>query len=164
MKRLRANEDVDAPSQDVDTLTEIPPTYVIEYAPDAGDVERAFVLDGLRAYNLRFVPDPHYSPMVFFLRDSHGRIAGGLVGETSWEWLHIYWLWVEEAARSHGFGQQLLAHAEKEATKRGCVSSWLDTFEFQAPTFYEKAGYSLFGTLENCPPGFRRFFFQKKLA
>ncbi len=145
-------------------MIEIPRTYAIEYAPDATAAERELVLEGLRTYNFRFAGEPHFSSLVFFLRDSHGRIAGGLVGETAWEWLHIYWLWVEEAARSQGFGRQLLAYAEKEASKRGCVSSWLDTFEFQAPAFYEKAGYRLFGTLENCPPGFRRFFFQKSLA
>jgi ribosomal protein S18 acetylase RimI-like enzyme len=145
-------------------LTDIPSSYSIVYAPDATDAERTLVLEGLKAYNQQFVPDPRFSPLVFLLCDSNGRVAGGLVGETVWDWLHIHWLWVEEAARSRGFGRQLLAHAEREAANRGCVSCWLDTFDFQAPAFYEKAGYTAFGTLENCPPGFRRLFFQKKLV
>jgi GNAT superfamily N-acetyltransferase len=145
-------------------LTGSPHDYTLEYAPDATVEERTAVLDGLRAFNLRFVPEPQFAPIVVLLRDSSGTIAGGLVGETGWQWLHIYWLWVEDTARGRGFGRQLLAMAEGEAIRRRCVASWLDTFEFQARGFYERSGYKLFGTLENYPPGYGRYFLEKRLA
>jgi len=133
-----------------------PQAYTLEYAPDATAEERAAVLDGLRAFNLRFVPEPQFAPMVVLLRDSSGIIAGGLVGETGWQWLHIYWLWVEDVARGRGFGRQLLAMAEREATRRQCVASWLDTFEFQARGFYEGIGYEVFGEIPDYPAGYAR--------
>jgi ribosomal protein S18 acetylase RimI-like enzyme len=38
---------------------------------------------------------------------------------------------------------------------------WLDTFSFQARGFYEKLGYTVFGEIENHPPGHSRFFLRK---
>jgi GNAT superfamily N-acetyltransferase len=55
-----------------------------------------------------------------------------------------------------------MAAAEEEGRRRGCTAVWLDTFEFQARPFYEKLGYSNFGTLDY-PAGFKRFFLQKAL-
>ena len=37
------------------------------------------------------------------------------------------------------------------------------TWSFQAPRFYPKFGYTVFGTLD-CPPGNKRFFLQKRLT
>jgi ribosomal protein S18 acetylase RimI-like enzyme len=54
--------------------------------------------------------------------------------------------------------------AEAEAIHRGCRGAWLDTFSFQARGFYERLGYSIFGTIENFPPGHRRFFLKKDFA
>jgi hypothetical protein len=54
--------------------------------------------------------------------------------------------------------------AEAEAIRRGCRGAWLDTFSFQARGFYERPGYSIFGTIENFPPGHRRFFLKKDFA
>jgi GNAT superfamily N-acetyltransferase len=76
--------------------------------------------------------------------------------------LFIKWLWIDEAYRGHGHGRKLMASAEEEGRRRGCTAVWLDTFEFQARPFYEKLGYSSFGTLDY-PAGFKRFFLQKSL-
>ena len=46
---------------------------------------------------------------------------------------------------------------------RGCVGARLDTFEFQAPGFYEKLGYTRFGRIDDHPRGYSRFFMQKRL-
>src|ERR1700733_13030693 len=43
-----------------------------------------------------------------------------------------------------------------------CHSAWVDTFSFQAPGFYPKLGYEVFGELDY-PPGHRRIFFRKHL-
>ena len=55
-----------------------------------------------------------------------------------------------------------MAAAEAEGRRRGCAIVWLDTFEFQARPFYEKLGFTVFGTLDY-PAGFKRFFLQKSL-
>jgi hypothetical protein len=38
---------------------------------------------------------------------------------------------------------------------------WLNTF--QARGFYEAARYELFGMLDNCPAGQKRYFLRKRL-
>jgi len=57
----------------------------------------------------------------------------------------------------------MLEHVENEAIAlRGTVSH-CDTFDFQANDFYLKHGYSIFGVLEDCPPGHKRYYISKKL-
>jgi hypothetical protein len=41
---------------------------------------------------------------------------------------------------------------------------WLDTFSFQAREFHERLGYTVFGTITDCPPGHSRFFLKKALG
>jgi ribosomal protein S18 acetylase RimI-like enzyme len=48
--------------------------------------------------------------------------------------------------RRRGVGRELMAQAEARAVERGCHAAWLDTFSFQARSFYEKLGYGEFGT------------------
>jgi hypothetical protein len=53
--------------------------------------------------------------------------------------------------------------AEDLAREKNCVGIWLDTFDFQAPDFYRKHGFSEFGQLQDYPPGHQRLFFHKRL-
>jgi GNAT superfamily N-acetyltransferase len=123
----------------------------------------AAVRDGLFAFNRLHTPNDQYERMALFLRDSDGAIAGGLLGETYWSWLHVGILWVRESARSQGFGSQLLARAEEEARARGCHSAFLDTMSFQALPFYQSRGYTIFGELADHPIGHERYFLKKDL-
>ena len=103
--------------------------------------------------------------LAIFLRDEAGRVVGGLRGATVWGWLEIKWLWIAEPHRRQGHGRRLVAAAEREAVGRGCRHAWLDTFDFQAPEFYARLGYAVFGTLEDFPRGHTRYFLRKmKLA
>lgn len=101
--------------------------------------------------------------LVIPLRDDNGSVAGGLWGGTSFEWLHVQMLFVPEQLRGLGVGGALMALAEAEARARGCRGAHVDTFSFQAAPFYRKLGYTLFGVLQDCPPGHDRLFFQKRL-
>jgi len=56
-----------------------------------------------------------------------------------------------------------LAQAEDEARKRGAKKAYLDTFSFQAPEFYKKYGYKVFGELKEFPPGHQRYYLTKEL-
>ena len=66
--------------------------------------------------------------------------------------------------RGRGLGGRLLAAAEQEAVRRGCVGALLDPHDFQAPAFYYKHGYELFGTLTDLPPGHVRYYLAKRFA
>ena len=136
-------------------------TFSFEESPDAKDHQ--IIRDGLTAYNLNFVPDAQYKALNIILRDADDCVVGGLVGNTYWGWLYVTLLWVDERVRGDGFGRQLLLKAEGEALRRGCRHAHLDTLDFQAPDFYEKQGYTLWGTLDDLPDGHKRYFYQKEL-
>jgi GNAT superfamily N-acetyltransferase len=90
--------------------------------------------------------------------------VGGLWGETVFSHLHVDVLFVPESLRGIGIGRQLMIEAESEPVRRGCIGAWLDTFSFQARGFYERLGYTVFGTIADCPPGHSRIFLRKVLS
>ena len=89
---------------------------------------------------------------------------GGLWGRTAGTWLFVELLFIPEEMRRNGLGRKMMATAEEEARARACRGVWLDTFSFQARGFYEKLGYSVFGAIENFPPGHARYFLKKDFA
>lgn len=137
--------------------------YVVtlETEPRHSDVQA--VVTGLIAYNEAQVGPLGEQHLIYFLRAADQTVVGGLLGETYWGWLHIQILWISDSLRHQGHGTALLAAAEQEAIRRGCHHAYLDTLSFQAPTFYEKNGYTRFGALQDMPRGHTRYFLQKEL-
>lgn len=131
----------------------------VEPRPSAAEAN--VVISGLRAFNVDFIGDPADEPVHVFVRDGAGAVVGGLIGHIRWRWLYVSKLWVAATHRGQGHGAALIAAGEEHARARGCLGVHLDTFEFQARPFYEKVGYTLFGTLDNYPPGFRQYHFAK---
>ena len=101
--------------------------------------------------------------LVIPIRDDNGSVTGGLWGWTSFQWLHVQLLFVPETLRGQGIGSALMASAEAEARKRGCRGALVDAFSFQAPRFYETIGFTLFGILQDFPPGHDRHYFFKRI-
>lgn len=130
--------------------------------PDASPGDVAAVQAGLRAFNERIIGEPAEEQVQLFLRDANGRVAGGLLGDIRWRWLYVAKLWVDDEHRGSGQGTALMLAAEAHARRRGCLGSYLDTFEYQARPFYEKLGYSLFGTLDGYPPGYCQYHLAKR--
>ena len=97
------------------------------------------------------------------IRDASGKIAGGLWGYSYARWLFVHLLVVPESLRGQGIGTRMMKMAEDEARARGCVGIHLDTFSFQARPFYEKLGFSRFGSIEDWLPGVSRHFLLKRL-
>lgn len=134
----------------------------LEVTDISGGADFQAVQDGLEAYNASVAPDATPTPLNVYVRE-HGTLLGGLCGQTFWDWLWVGQVWVEEARRSEGIGRSLMDAAEGEARRRGCNHVFLDTVSVQAPGFYEKLGYRVVGTLEEFPPGERKFFMTKDL-
>jgi GNAT superfamily N-acetyltransferase len=100
--------------------------------------------------------------LVIPIHGDDGKVIGGFWGATMFEWLHVGMLFVPESLRCQGFGSGLMAAAESEARKRGCRGAHVDTFSFQAAPFYQKLGFTLFGVLEDYPPGHSQLYFRKR--
>jgi GNAT superfamily N-acetyltransferase len=114
---------------------------------------------------LRGTPGERESPLHVWALDDAGRLAGGLVGHTWATWLHVTYLWVDEAVRGAGLGGHLLARAEHLArTERACTASRLETWDFQAPKFYVKQGYEILCALPDYPPGITEYTLVKRWA
>ncbi len=77
--------------------------------------------------------------------------------------LAINVLFVDENYRDKGLGSLLLNKVENETKIMGAKLVHLDTFDFQAKDFYLKHGYEIFGVLEDCPPGHKRYYMKKVL-
>ena len=130
-------------------------------APSASD--REAVLSGLLTF-IRIEAGVVGTPLAVLVRDEAGAVVGGLTGRTSAAWPFVELLWLPEALRGTGLGTCLIAEAEAEAMRRGCLGAHLDTFDFQAPGFYRKLGYEMFGSIEDHPPGHMRFWMRKRFA
>lgn len=136
----------------------------IDIAINPGDEERSAILKPLRAYNIAQAGDPKPETVALLVRDEHSdEVIGGLYGDILYRWLFIELLAIPEHTRGQGIGSRLMSMAEDLAREKDCVGIWLDTFDFQAPEFYKRHGYSEFAHLTDFPPGRKRFFFQKRL-
>lgn len=127
--------------------------------------EREFIDHELGDFNAKKVPltqTPHTVPMNFVVKENN-KIIGGINAELySWRILYISILWVNELYRGRGLGSQLIQKVENESQKHGCTLAHLDTFDFQAKDFYLKQGFEIFGILDDCPPGHKRYYLKKK--
>jgi len=118
---------------------------------------------GLREFNTQNAGDDKYQSLCLALFANDNEIVGGVLADIYWDWLYINVLWVKTELRGKGFGRDLLLRAEEESRQRGAKSAYLDTFSFQAPDFYKKYGYRVFGELNDFPAGHKRYFFTKEL-
>ncbi len=128
------------------------------------DETRNLILAPLVQYNASQAGPSGSRGLAIEIRDISGATIGGLWGNSGYDWLFVHLLVVPESLRGQGVGRQLMSLAESEAVSRGCHGVWLDTFEFQARSFYERLGYECFGQLGNYPKGFSRFFMKKVLS
>ncbi|MBV9467870.1 MAG: GNAT family N-acetyltransferase [Abitibacteriaceae bacterium] len=137
-------------------------SYNLTHEDNPADHEME-IFDVLREYNVSQVGESNYRKLTIFLRNEQGEVIGGVQGSTSRGWLHITNLVLRPEVRGQGWGTTLLGAAEKEAISRGCHHAYLDTFSFQALPFYQKQGYTIFGTLEDYPEGHSNYFLKKRL-
>ena len=119
--------------------------------------------DLIRSYNRSKREVAGSEPLNLYIEDEHGEIMAGLVAETFGNWLEIEYLFVKEDLRGQGIGSQLLHQAESEAKKRNCRFAFVNTYQFQAPAFYQKYGYKEVFTLKDYPYTGQRYYYQKDL-
>ena len=137
--------------------------YIIE---SCSDNDADYICDRLVEFNLSQVPAKQgvlFDTLDKKITDDNGNIIAGCVAKMyCWNVLYIDILWVDEHYRKQGLGSVLLKAVEHTAEEKGCYLVHLDTFDFQAKEFYEKHGYTLFGTLEDCPKGHCRYYLKKQ--
>ncbi|MBO0468686.1 GNAT family N-acetyltransferase [Enterococcus plantarum] len=102
--------------------------------------------------------------LCYISRNDSGFIQAGIAINWYWGIMHIDHLWVNGSQRGKKIGEQLLKLVEEKAISLGCTVIHLETYSFQAPNYYKKFSYEVFGTLENVPEeGISLFYMRKKL-
>ena len=119
--------------------------------------------DLIRSYNRSKREAAESEPLNLYVEDDSGELLAGLVAETFGNWLEIEYLFVKEDLRGQGIGSQLLHQAESEAKKRNCRFAFVNTYQFQAPAFYQKHGYQEVFILKDYPYTGQRHYYQKDL-
>jgi ribosomal protein S18 acetylase RimI-like enzyme len=125
---------------------------------------RDLILALLDADNSRKSGRQERSDFAVLLRDSLTReVIGGLWAIDDFGWAFITYLYVPSELRGQRIGERLMTEAETIARERGMVGLWVNTFDFQAPQFYRKLGYSVFGELEAGDQAAGQIFLRKRL-
>ena len=93
---------------------------------------------------------------------NNDKLIGGAVGYIEWKWYFLDELWIEEEHRKNGIGTKLINEIEKCAKENNLLGVRMETWSFQARGFYEKMGYEIYATFEDCPPGTIDYFLKKR--
>lgn len=138
--------------------------YLITLHNTAEPSARNQISDLLDQYNVAKTGLNDNEPLDVMMVDPvTGEVVGGLVGRTSLGVFFISYFYLPDTLRGRGHGSRMLLEAEQEAARRGCLTALLFTMEIQAPTFYLKNGYEVFGRVACTPEGNARLFMRKSL-
>lgn len=131
---------------------------------DPGESDLRAVDDGLHGYNLRAADLDAVKPAACFVRDATGRVIGGVRARIWGSACELQQLWVDPAWRGRGIGMQLLERVERLVLGRGVKTMYLDTFSWQAPRLYRRAGFVVACELTGFPDGASKFLMVKDLV
>jgi GNAT superfamily N-acetyltransferase len=136
------------------------PVLTVSSEPEP-EVEKV-VGEGLNAFNDATVGYADRVPLHVIVRDAEsGKIVGGISGKTSLGLMFVDLVYLPENLRGRDIGSRMMEMAENEARRRDCRAGVLLTINFQAPGFYQRLGWRVFGEIPCDPPGTSRFFLTK---
>ena len=141
------------------------PSKVSSYEIKIANEEDADIIDGgLGEYNHAQAPYEHeFIWLNKKVLDEDGNLIAGIIaGVQGWNSAHVEMMWVDEQQRNRGIGTYLLSDFERAAKENGAYMVLLDALDWQM-LFFEKHGYTVIGTLEDCPKGHRWCQMQKLL-
>ena len=130
--------------------------------PSPADIQ--FLEDRLYDFNKAKTGITDGRSLGVFLRDEAENIVAGAAGHTWGETCELRQVWVAEDLRGRGLGRRLIAEAEAEAIRRGCLQLVLTTHSFQALRFYRKLGFHVVSELPHYPRGHSQLVLRKHLS
>ncbi len=132
----------------------------------ATDEEAKLTDDKIVAFN-KSIMSPNMEENIirknYVIKDAN-QIIAGINAIIYYNSLYVDVLFVASEYRGQDLGSKLLNKVETDAKAMGSKLSHLSTFDFQAKDFYIKAGYEIFGILNDCPKiGHKSYYLKKEL-
>ena len=127
--------------------------FRIEAKHDLTPNEIGAIEDRLYNYNSDITGRHDGRGLGFAIRGDVGQMIGVAAGYTWSGTSELKQMWIEEAYRGRGYARALLNAFIVEACSRGVRRIWVASYDFQAPGFYEKAGFKRIAEFEGWPDG-----------
>lgn len=115
--------------------------YQIDYDANPKRTDTVILSNGISDYAKQMRKQKPIEEFAFYIRDENQTIVGGANGAMYYGCLYIDQLWVSEKLRGQNYGTQLMKSAEKLGREKGCISSTVNTMDWEALDFYKKLGY-----------------------
>jgi GNAT superfamily N-acetyltransferase len=139
-------------------------TALIQPRHDLSPIEIDVIEDHLYDHNRRATGRDDGEGLGFVIRDEAGRTIAVAAG-SSWAGIsELKQMWVDEVHRGRGYARQLLDAFVAEAARRGVRRIWVASYDFQAPGFYEKAGFKRMAEFSGWPEGYVNVVLCKTLS
>lgn len=123
------------------------------------------VLKGIFEHNTKGTKGLLKKPAIdinIYLKDGD-KTVGAILCDTFNFCLYIEIMWIDKEYRGKGLGKELISKAEKIAKDNGCIFAHTCSLSYQAPEFYKRCGYEVFGKLDDYPDGIVQYFLKKKI-
>lgn len=104
-------------------------------------------------FNQQAVGQSDAEGLGFVIRDEAGCIVGVAAGYSWAGTSELKQMWVDRAHRGRGYGRALLRAFIVEAKIRAVRRIWVQSYDFQAPSMYEKAGFIRVAEFPDWPEG-----------
>ncbi|WDY53527.1 GNAT family N-acetyltransferase [Vibrio fluvialis] len=135
---------------------------VFTFSPSDEEIDRIY--QGLKNFNQRAVPEVNDETFAILVRDEQGNVVGGLTGVFFITSVQVRFLWLSEAIRKQGIGNQLISQLELMCAEKKIGNIMVDTYTYQAPLFYESHGFEEIGRYKDyLVEGVDKIFYQKRL-
>jgi len=135
--------------------------YIISLTDSPDPLDLQVIREDLEGHHAAHSPPIDWLPLAAIMRNPQGEIIAGVIGGSYWGWLYIARVWVKDRQRRKNYSLRLLKEAEKEALRRGCGHSFVETQDFESMLFYEGFGYMVVKKTEES--GSTRYSMQKEL-
>jgi len=139
-------------------------TVLIQPSHDLSPLEIDAIEDRIYDHNRSATGRDDGLALGFVIRDGARRIIGVAAGY-SWAGVsELKQMWIDEAYRGRGYAKELLNAFIAEAASRGVRRIWVASYDFQAPGFYEKAGFKRMAEFAGWPDGHSNVILCKTLS
>lgn len=121
-----------------------------------------FIVKTFLIYSKKNNIETNYKEFCFVARDND-KIIGVTNGTVLYDEVHVIDLVVDEEYRGKGVGSKLLKCVEDAYSNEKIKIITLTTYEYQAPEFYKKLGYSVEYIRENENQKLKKYFLKKDI-